>query len=109
MKHSKQIDHEYIVEAFKTLFKDQYFHDSCTITTMPGIEDDSLSFEMRTAMGHDGKSLELHFKDASVYPKERNVMGGNGDATVVIEGRAAYFIGAAMIGFALAADDRGEL
>ena len=109
MKQSKQLDYPEIVQAFRTLFNDQYFHDSCSITTLPGIEDDMLEFEMRTAMGHDGKSLELHYKNAAVYPKHQNTQGGEGDATAVIEGRAAYLIGCAMIGFAMAADDRGEL
>ena len=109
MKNSKQIDHKYMIEAFRTLFKDQYFHDSCNIKMLPGIDDSMLGLEIGTAMGYDGKSLELHFTDASVYPKHQNTQGGEGGATAVIEGRAAYLIGAAMIGYALAADDKDEL
>lgn len=58
MKHSKQQDHKIMIEAFRTLFNDQYFHDSCSICTLPGLEDSMLSLEMRTAMGHDGKPVE---------------------------------------------------
>jgi hypothetical protein len=65
-----------------------------------GIDDGALGLEIGTAMGHDGKSLELHFTEAAVYPKHQNTQGGEGDATAVIEGRAAYLIGAAIIGFA---------
>ena len=36
-------------------------------------------------------------------------VNGSMVATAVIEGRAAYLIGAAMIGYALAADDKDEL
>ena len=80
------------------------------ICTGPGVEDDSLEMHLRTAMGHDGKSLELFFKDAMLFPdKDDNASNPNGSAMAVIEGRAAYLAGAAMIGFALAADEKNEL
>lgn len=109
MKNSKQLEHNQLIEAFKTLFLDQYFHDSCNIKMLPGIDDGMLGLEIGTAMGHDGKSLELFFTDAAVFPKHQNTQGGEGGATAVIEGRGAYLIGCAMIGFALAADEKDEL
>jgi hypothetical protein len=102
-------DHQALIEAFRTLFKDQYFHDLCGVQAHCGTEDSFLTCEISTATGYDGKSLELHFKDAAVFPKDGYTQGADGDATAIIEGRGAYMIGCAMIGFALAAEDRGEL
>jgi hypothetical protein len=93
-------DHQALIEAFRTLFKDQYFRDLCGIKAL---------CEIGTATGYDGKSLELHFKDAAVFPKDGYTQGADGDATAIIEGRGAYMIGCVMVGFALAAEDRGEL
>ena len=112
MKNSKQIDYEYLIEAFKTLYSDQYFHDSCTLSLMPGIDDsrEIMELELRTAMGHDGRSLEIYCKNVMTFPdKNDDAVNPNGGAVMVIENRAAYLIGAAMIGYALNADDKDQL
>lgn len=105
---------EKMIEAFETLYSDSNFHDSFDLNAGVGPEDwrsPWLTMEIGTSMGHDGESLEIAFDNAEVIPNEDEkdkVANPLGSARAVIEPRYAMIFGAAMIGFALAAEKRGK-
>ena len=104
MKEPK--DHNELIQAFKTLFSDNYFHQHSGITFMPGIDENvCMNLEMSIAHGYDCKSVQLDFEDCEIWRDEKN---GVDTAKAVFEPRGAYLIGSAMVGYALAAKERGD-
>lgn len=96
-----------IINAFYDAYKVPAIREGVTIVIGVGSEVDrpSCYAELRTAHGHDGKSIELKLSEASVNPKHQNMMGGEGSATSVIENNGATLLGCALIAFAKAVEE----
>lgn len=90
-----------LIAAFYGVFKVRALRESLIIDIPIGTEIDTpfAHAQIRTAHGHDGKSLELCIEKASVFPKHQNMQGGEGNCVVVIDDDSAIILGAALIAF----------
>lgn len=93
-------NHDELINAFKTLFSNKYFHETGGVTFTPCAEDgDKLTkVEMSLAWGTDETSLEFFCEDV-VYTVDQNE--GKGSSMLILEPDACLLMGAAMIGFSL--------
>lgn len=90
-----------LLTAFYGLYKVKAIRESVILDIPIGTELDRpfAHAQIRTAHGHDGKSLELCLEGVSVHPKEQNMQGGEGNCVNVIEDDSAIILGCALISF----------
>ena len=99
-----------LIAAFYGLYKVKAIREAVILDIPIGTEIDRpfTHAQIRTAHGHDGKSLELCIRGASVFPKESNMQGGEGNCVTVIEDDSAILLGAALIAFRKAVKEDEE-
>lgn len=98
-------NHLEMIEALRSLYACKPLRDAVTLEFHVGSEETNTPFlraGLRVAHGYDGKSAELAFMDAATFPKEKNTIGGEGDAVAVMDDDGAMMVGCALIAFVLA-------
>ena len=108
MKEKKITPSHELIQAFRTLFNDDYFHYVGDFKLLPGNEQwGEVSVEIDIDGGDDEKSLRIGLDGVSVKEDEK-FKDGKGAAGFSIEPAGAYLWGCMMVGYALSAKDRGH-